>query len=100
MDAEDAAGSPTDANNDTLVRVTMTQGSDINWAAISVKISVTMAHQLPATTLEQRAQPLVATLLNSETRLTNSGQSLMVLPSANPDKTSVTLPNLVQSRSL
>ena len=40
MDAEDAAGSPTDANNDTLVRVTMTQGSDINWAAISVKISV------------------------------------------------------------
>ena len=41
MDAEDAAGSPTDANNDTLVRVTMTQGSDINWAsAISEKISV------------------------------------------------------------
>ena len=40
MDAEDAQGSPSEANNDSLVRVTMTQGSDINWAAISVKISV------------------------------------------------------------
>ena len=40
MDAEDANGSPSDEVNDNLVRVTMTQGSDINWAAISVKISV------------------------------------------------------------
>ena len=40
MDAEDASGSPTDGVADNLVRVTMTQGSDINWAAISVKISV------------------------------------------------------------
>ena len=40
MDAEDASGSPSDGVADKLVRVTMTQGSDINWAAISVKISV------------------------------------------------------------
>ena len=40
MDAEDANGSPSDGIEDNLVRVTMTQGSDINWAAISVKISV------------------------------------------------------------
>ena len=40
MDAEDAQGSPSEAIDDNLVRVTMTQGSDINWAAISVKISV------------------------------------------------------------
>ena len=36
MDAEDASGSPSDGIDDNLVRVTMTQGSDINWAAISV----------------------------------------------------------------
>ena len=40
FDAEDAQGSPSEAIDDNLVRVTMTQGSDINWAAISVKISV------------------------------------------------------------
>ena len=40
MDAEDASGSPSDGIDDNLVRVTMTQGSDINWAAISVKVSV------------------------------------------------------------
>ena len=38
--AEDAQGSPTTGTEDTLLRVTMTQGHDINWAAISVKISV------------------------------------------------------------
>ena len=40
MDAEDASGSPSDGIDDNLVRVTMTQGSDVNWAAISVKVSV------------------------------------------------------------
>ena len=40
MDAEDASGSPSDGIDDNLVRVTMTQGSDINWASISVKVSV------------------------------------------------------------
>ena len=40
MDAEDASGSPSDGIEDNLVRVTMTQGSDINWASISVKVSV------------------------------------------------------------
>ena len=40
MGAEDASGSPSDGIEDNLVRVTMTQGSDINWASISVKISV------------------------------------------------------------
>ncbi len=40
MDAEDANGSPSDGIEDNLVRVTMTQGSDINWAVISVQISV------------------------------------------------------------
>jgi hypothetical protein len=40
MSAEDAQDSPTSANDDPLIRVTMAQGSDINWAAISLKISV------------------------------------------------------------
>ena len=40
FDAEDASGSPTAGTSDNLVRVTMTQGSAINWAAISVKVSV------------------------------------------------------------
>jgi microcompartment protein CcmK/EutM len=40
MDAEDANGSPSDGIEDNLVRVTMTQGRDLDWAAISVKISV------------------------------------------------------------
>ena len=38
--AEDANGEPTDGIDDDLVRLTMTQGGDINWAAVSVKISV------------------------------------------------------------
>jgi flagellin-like protein len=40
MSAEDAQDSPSDATDDPLIRVTMAQGSDINWAAISLKISV------------------------------------------------------------
>jgi hypothetical protein len=40
FDAEDASGSPSEGTADNLVRVTMTQGGDINWAAISVKISI------------------------------------------------------------
>ena len=37
---EDATGSVTDGTGDDLVRITMSQGSDLNWAYISVKISV------------------------------------------------------------
>ena len=37
---EDANGSPTADGTDNLVRVTMDQGSDINWAAISVKLTI------------------------------------------------------------
>ena len=37
---EDANGSPTAEGTDNLVRVTMDQGSDINWAAISVKLTI------------------------------------------------------------
>jgi len=40
FDADDASGSPSEATDDKLIRVTMTQGSAINWAAISVEISV------------------------------------------------------------
>ena len=40
FDTEDASGSPTDGTSDNLVRVTMTQGNAINWAAISIKITV------------------------------------------------------------
>ena len=38
--AEDANGDVTDGTDDNLVRVTMSQGGDLNWASISVKISV------------------------------------------------------------
>jgi len=38
--AEDANGDTTDQTDDNLVRVTMSQGGDLNWASISVKISV------------------------------------------------------------
>ena len=37
---EDATGSVTDGTDDDLVRITMSQGGDLNWASISVKISV------------------------------------------------------------
>ena len=37
---EDANGSPTAEGPDHLVRVTMDQGSDITWAAISVKLTI------------------------------------------------------------
>jgi len=37
---EDATGSVTDGTGDDLVRITMSQGGDLNWASISVKISV------------------------------------------------------------
>jgi hypothetical protein len=37
---EDATGSVTDGTGDDLVRITMSQGGDLNWAFISVKISV------------------------------------------------------------
>lgn len=37
---EDASGTVTDGTTDNLVRITMSQGGDINWASVSVKISV------------------------------------------------------------
>ena len=37
---DDATGSVTDGTSDDLVRITMTQGRDLNWASVSVKISV------------------------------------------------------------
>ena len=37
---EDATGSVTDGTGDDLVRITMSQGRDLNWASVSVKISV------------------------------------------------------------
>ena len=40
FDGEDAHGSVTDGNGDNLVRITMSQGGDLNWASVSVKISI------------------------------------------------------------
>ena len=40
FDGEDATGSVTDGTDDDLVRITMIQGGDLNWADISVQISV------------------------------------------------------------
>ena len=37
---EDATGAVTDGTDDDLVRITMSQGGDLNWASVSVKISV------------------------------------------------------------
>ena len=38
--AEDANGDTTSGTDDNLVRVTMSQGGDLNWASISVEVSV------------------------------------------------------------
>jgi len=38
-DAEGAANAPSSATNDTLIKLTMTQGSDLNWAYMSVKLT-------------------------------------------------------------
>ena len=41
FDGEDAGGSqPSTETDDNLIRITMTQGGDIQWSAISVKIEV------------------------------------------------------------
>ena len=37
---EDANGSPSAEGTDSLVRVTMDQGNDINWGVVSVKITI------------------------------------------------------------
>ena len=37
---EDATGPVTDATDDNLIRITMSQGANLNWASVSVKISV------------------------------------------------------------
>ena len=37
---EDAQGAPSDGTEDNLIMLTMTQGSDINWATISVKLQI------------------------------------------------------------
>ena len=40
MTAEDAQGSPSWETDDALIRVTMIEGTDLSWAAISVQISI------------------------------------------------------------
>ena len=37
---EDAQGNPSDGTEDNLIMLTMTQGGDINWASISVKLQI------------------------------------------------------------
>ena len=37
---EDATGSVTEGTGDDLVRITMSQGGDLNWASVSIKLSV------------------------------------------------------------
>ena len=38
-DAEGAANIPTEGDNDTLIKLTMTSGNDLNWAYMSVKLT-------------------------------------------------------------
>ena len=40
FDAQDSQGSPSNGTNDSLVMVTMAQGGDLNWASLSVQVSV------------------------------------------------------------
>ena len=40
ISAVDAGGDVTTGTDDDLVRITMNQGSDINWAAVKISISV------------------------------------------------------------
>ena len=40
MSGEDATGTPGTGTDDALIRLTMDQGQDINWAAVSVKLSI------------------------------------------------------------
>ena len=40
MTAEDAQGSPSWETDDALIRVTMIEGTDLSWAALSVQISI------------------------------------------------------------
>ena len=40
FNGEDAQGTPSDGTEDNLIMLTMTQGGDINWASISVKLQV------------------------------------------------------------
>jgi len=37
---EDASGEVSDANDDRLILVTMSRGADLNWASVSVNISI------------------------------------------------------------
>jgi len=40
FDGVDATGSVTEGTGDDLVRITMSQGGDLNWASVSIKLSV------------------------------------------------------------
>jgi len=40
FNASDSQGTPSNGTNDSLVIVTMTQGGDLNWASLSVQVSV------------------------------------------------------------
>jgi hypothetical protein len=43
FDGEDATGAPSDGTNDNLIRMTMAQGENINWASLMVKIEINNA---------------------------------------------------------
>jgi len=46
FDAYDASGTPSDGTDDNLVRVMLNSGGDINWASISVKVSINDGHPM------------------------------------------------------
>ena len=89
ISAVDAGGDVTTGTDDDLVRITMNQGSDINWAAVKISISVDGDAPIPVTTLDKLADN--ALQLSSETHQTTTGQSVTVSQSQSLDKTYATL---------
>ena len=85
ISAVDAGGDVTTGTDDDLVRITMNQGSDINWAA--VKISISVDGDAPITCDNPGQTGGQSLQLSSETHQTTTGQSVTVSQSQSLDKT-------------
>ncbi|MBL6733957.1 MAG: type IV pilin, partial [Candidatus Poseidonia sp.] len=54
---EDAQGNPSTGTDDMLIMLTMDQGGDINWASVSVKLSIDGGAPVFCDNLEPGTQP-------------------------------------------
>ncbi|DAC59713.1 MAG TPA: type IV pilin, partial [Candidatus Poseidoniaceae archaeon] len=78
FDAKEAPGTPTEATDDNLAIITMTQGQDITWAVLSVKLSINGAASTSCAVPGQTGGSCVVVDSSDEANIWSVGEDVTV----------------------